>query len=56
MIDRLFYLFHDKWKYSLEDLNEIILFGVKNGDLLIADMKNYDVYYDEVDWDIKNPY
>ncbi|ASM36863.1 hypothetical protein [Campylobacter sputorum] len=56
MIDRLFYLFHDKWKYSLEELDEIINFGIENGDLLIADMKNYDKYYDKVDWNINNPY
>ena len=56
IISRIYNLFHNEWNYSLDELNEIINFGIKNGDLIIADMDDYDKFYDTIDWRLDNVY
>ena len=56
IISVVFNFFHNEWHYSLDELNEIIHFGVKNGDLVIADIDDYDKFYDTIDWRLDNVY
>ncbi|MCI6989054.1 MAG: hypothetical protein MR902_05715, partial [Campylobacter sp.] len=56
MIDRLFYLFHLEWKYSLKELDKIIKFGIENGDLAIENVKDTTIHYDTIDWRLDNVY
>lgn len=50
IISVVFNFFHNEWHYSLDELNEIIHFGVKNGDLTIENVKNANIRYDTIDW------
>ena len=56
IISRIYNLFHNEWKYSLDELNEIINFGVKNGDLVIENVKDPAIQYDTIDWRLDNVY
>lgn len=56
IISVVFHFFHITLGYSLDELNEIINFGIKNGDLIIADMDDYDKFYDTIDWRLDNVY
>lgn len=56
IISRIYNLFHNEWKYSLDELNEIINFGVKNGDLVIENVKDPAIQYDTIDWQLDNVY
>ena len=42
--------------YSLDELNEIINFGVKNGDLVIENVEDATIHYDTIDWRLDNVY
>lgn len=56
IISVVFNFFHNEWHYSLDELNEIIHFGVKNGDLTIENVKNANIRYDTIDWRLDNIY
>ena len=56
IISRIYNLFHNEWNYSLDELNEIINFGVKNGDLVIENVKDPAIQYDTIDWQLDNVY
>ena len=56
IISVVFNFFHNEWHYSLDELNEIIHFGVKNGDLTIENVKNANIRYDTIDWRLDNVY
>ncbi|ASM35184.1 Uncharacterised protein [Campylobacter sputorum subsp. bubulus] len=56
IISRIYNLFHNEWKYSLDELNEIINFGIENGDLLIENVNDINIHYDRVDWRLDNIY
>ena len=40
IISVVFKFFHIDWEYTLEELDLIINFGIKNGDLHIEDMQD----------------
>ena len=56
IISVVFKFFHIDWGYTLEELDLIINFGIKNGDLLIEDMHNENKHYDKIDWRLDNVY
>ena len=56
IISRIYNLFHNEWKYSLDELNEIINFGIKNGDLVIENVEDTTIHYDTIDWRLDNVY
>lgn len=56
IISRICNLFHNEWKYSLDELNEIINFGIKNGDLVIENVEDITIHYDTIDWRLDNVY
>lgn len=56
IISRIYNLFHNEWNYSLDELNEIINFGVKNGDLVIENVDDVTIHYDTIDWRLDNVY
>ena len=56
IISRIYNLFHNEWKYSLDELNEIINFGIKNGDLVIENVEDITIHYDTIDWRLDNVY
>ena len=56
IISIIYNLFHNEWNYSLDELNEIINFGVKNGDLVIENVKDPAIQYDTIDWQLDNVY
>ena len=56
IISRIYNLFHNEWDYSLDELNEIINFGIKNGDLVIENVNDTTIHYDMIDWRLDNVY
>jgi hypothetical protein len=56
IISVVFKFFHIDWEYTLEELDLIINFGIKNGDLLIEDMHDENKHYDKIDWRLDNVY
>ncbi|ASM35187.1 Uncharacterised protein [Campylobacter sputorum subsp. bubulus] len=56
IISRIYNFFHNEWKYSLDELNEIINFGIANGDLFIENVNDINIHYDRVDWRLDNTY
>lgn len=56
IISRLFNLFHIKYKYSIDELNSIIEYGVTNGYLTIEDVNDGSVNYRKIDWKIDNTF
>ena len=56
IIRRIYNLFPNGWNYSLDELNEIINFGIKNGDLVIENVEDATMHYDTIDWRLDNVY
>ena len=56
IISIVFHFFHITLGYSLDELNEIINFGIKNGDLVIENVEDITIHYDTIDWRLDNVY
>jgi len=56
IISVVFHFFHITLGYSLDELNEIINFGIKNGDLVIENVEDTTIHYDTIDWRLDNVY
>lgn len=50
IVSVIFNFFHNKWKYSIDKLYEIILFWVKNGGLLIENVNYINTHHDTINW------
>jgi hypothetical protein len=56
IIARIYNLFHLTYKYSLEELEELIQYGVKNNYFTIGDLEDYEKNYSKVEWAEDNVY
>lgn len=56
IVSRLFKLYHIEYKYTLQELDEVINYGVQNGYLIIENVNDEMTRYTKIDWRADNTY
>lgn len=54
IVSRLYRLFHIEYGYSLEELSDIIFYGVEHGYFSLESVNDERIKYSEIDWRIDN--
>ncbi|CAM3655916.1 hypothetical protein ERUR111494_05345 [Erysipelothrix urinaevulpis] len=54
IVSRLYRLFHVEYGYSLNDLSEIIIYGVNNNYFSLENVDDEQIKYNKIDWRIDN--
>ena len=50
IISRLYNLFHIKYGYKIQELDDLVQYGVFNNNFIIENIDNSDATYDKVEW------
>jgi hypothetical protein len=56
IISRIFYLFHLTYNYSIDELDNLIQYGVSEGYFSIKNLSDSEKTYESIDWCDSNTY
>ncbi|MBC1922897.1 hypothetical protein [Listeria grayi] len=56
IVSRLYRLFHIDYNYSIEELNNLITYGINNDYFIISNVANPEETYKEINWEKDNSY
>lgn len=56
IVSRVYMLFHLDYNYPIEELNDLITYGVNNNYFIISNVANPKQTYKEVNWEKDNSY